>query len=115
MQEGGDLFPEKDGKTLYSDVDYVDTWKEMEKLVQQGLTKSIGVSNFNSQQLERILAIATIKPVTNQVCVLDVKINVGLFLSITRRKLENFKEGEKAAFSCLTTLSLVSEPVRQVG
>jgi aldehyde reductase len=43
----------------------------MEKLVEQGLTKSIGVSNFNSQQLERILAIASIKPVTNQVYVLD--------------------------------------------
>jgi diketogulonate reductase-like aldo/keto reductase len=69
-QEGGDLFPEKDGKTLYSDVDFVDTWKEMEKLVDQGLTKSIGVSNFNSEQLERILANARIKPVTNQVCIL---------------------------------------------
>nr|AFV36370.1 aldo-keto reductase [Reticulitermes flavipes] len=66
-KEGDDLFPEKDGKTLYSDVDYVDTWKELEKLVDQGLTKSIGVSNFSSQQLERVLANARIKPVTNQV------------------------------------------------
>jgi aldehyde reductase len=41
----------------------------MEKLVEQGRTKSIGVSNFNSQQIERILAIANIKPVTNQVSV----------------------------------------------
>jgi len=66
-QEDGDLFPQKDGKVLYSDVDYLDTWKEMEKLVDQGLTKSIGLSNFNSEQLEQVLAIARIKPVTNQV------------------------------------------------
>jgi len=68
LQEDGPLFPEEDGKVLYSDADYVDTWKEMEKLVDQGLTKSIGVSNFNSEQLERVLANARIKPVTNQVC-----------------------------------------------
>ena len=68
LQEGGELSPRKDGKIQYSDVDYLDTWKEMEKLVDQGLTKSIGVSNFNSEQLERVLANAKIKPVTNQVC-----------------------------------------------
>ncbi|XP_067008631.2 aldo-keto reductase family 1 member B1 [Anabrus simplex] len=66
-KEGDDLFPEKDGKTLYSDADYVDTWKEMEKAVKMGLTKSIGVSNFNSAQIQRILDVAEIKPVTNQV------------------------------------------------
>lgn len=52
---------------IYSDVDYVDTWKAMEKLVEKGLVRSIGVSNFNSVQLTRILNVATIKPVTNQV------------------------------------------------
>jgi len=67
LQEDGPLFPEENGKTQYSEADYLDTWKEMEKLVDQGLTKSIGVSNFNSQQLERVLSNARIKPVTNQV------------------------------------------------
>ena len=67
LQEGESLSPQKDGKKLYSEADYLDTWKEMEKLVDQGLTKSIGVSNFNSHQLERILSNARIKPVTNQV------------------------------------------------
>lgn len=67
-QEGGDLFP-KNAKeeVLYSDVDYVDTWKSMESLVDAGLTKSIGVSNFNSKQIDRVLAAARIPPVTNQV------------------------------------------------
>lgn len=39
----------------------------MEKLVEKGLVKSIGVSNFNSEQLTRLLSIAKIKPVCNQV------------------------------------------------
>ena len=39
----------------------------MEKLVENGLVKNIGISNFNSKQIERILAICKIKPVTNQV------------------------------------------------
>ena len=40
----------------------------MEKLVKSGLVRSIGVSNFNSQQIDRILTNCEIKPVTNQVC-----------------------------------------------
>lgn len=39
----------------------------MEECLQLGLTKSIGVSNFNIRQLTDILKIATIKPVVNQV------------------------------------------------
>ncbi|XP_030762025.1 aldo-keto reductase family 1 member B1-like [Sitophilus oryzae] len=68
LKEEGDLFPvDESGKTAFSDVDYLDTWKAMEELVKKGLTKSIGVSNFNKKQLERLLASATIAPVTNQI------------------------------------------------
>lgn len=67
-REEAELFPQDDnGKTAYSDVDYVDTYKALEKLVGLGLVKSIGISNFNSKQVERVLTAATIKPVTNQV------------------------------------------------
>jgi len=62
------LYPvDKDGKTLNADVDYVDTWKAMEKLVETGRVRSIGISNFNSQQVDRLYSMASIKPVTNQV------------------------------------------------
>ncbi|KAF5276028.1 hypothetical protein FQA39_LY00824 [Lamprigera yunnana] len=49
------------------DYDYVETWKGMEECVQLGLTKGIGLSNFNSQQIDRILQNSKIKPVINQV------------------------------------------------
>lgn len=58
---------DEDNRIIGSDASYLDTWKEMEKLVEQGLVKSIGISNFNSKQVEDILSIAKIKPVTNQV------------------------------------------------
>jgi len=68
LKEEDELFPvNADGTTAYSDVDYLDTWKAMEDLVKKGLVKSIGISNFNKRQTERLLQHATIKPVTNQI------------------------------------------------
>lgn len=52
---------------ITTDVDYLDTWRTMEKLVDSGRVRSIGVSNFNEQEIERILSVARIIPVTNQV------------------------------------------------
>ena len=48
-------------------VDYVDTWRAMEALVEKGLCKSIGVSNFNEYQLERLLENSNIPPAVNQI------------------------------------------------
>ncbi|KAK3549159.1 hypothetical protein QTP70_033361 [Hemibagrus guttatus] len=62
-----ELFPMKDGKILTSDIDYVDVWKGMEALKTSGKVKSIGVSNFSIQQLERLLSVAKIPPAVNQV------------------------------------------------
>ncbi|KAJ3833123.1 Aldo/keto reductase [Lentinula raphanica] len=42
-------------------------WKEMEKLVDQGLVKSIGVSNFGVNDLAVLLASAKIPPAANQI------------------------------------------------
>lgn len=47
--------------------DFAKTWKGMEECVRLGLAKSIGISNFNKKQIQRILDIATVKPVMNQV------------------------------------------------
>nr|CAB3220819.1 aldose reductase-like [Phallusia mammillata] len=58
---------DKDGKPMFDDIEPKEIWKEMEKCVEMGLTKSIGVSNFNSQQIQQIVDNCKIKPVTNQV------------------------------------------------
>ncbi|XP_055626432.1 1,5-anhydro-D-fructose reductase-like [Toxorhynchites rutilus septentrionalis] len=63
-----ELMPyDADGKLEFSNVDFVDTWKAMEKLIKTGKVKGIGVSNFNSEQITRLLAECEIKPATNQV------------------------------------------------
>lgn len=43
------------------------TWREMEKLHDQGLVKSIGVSNLNIHRVRKLLKECRIKPVANQV------------------------------------------------
>ncbi|XP_037898106.1 aldo-keto reductase family 1 member B1-like [Glossina fuscipes] len=66
--EGETLIPrDACGKIKYSSVDYIDTWKAMENLVKLGLTKSIGLSNFNKEQIQRILDISTVRPVILQI------------------------------------------------
>ena len=47
--------------------DYIEAWKDMEKAVATGKVKSIGISNFESERLEELLAAATIKPSVLQV------------------------------------------------
>lgn len=66
--EGLGNFPvDQDNKVKLSDVDYLDTWKGMEAVKKAGLAKSIGVSNFNHEQIDRILASCEVPPAMNQV------------------------------------------------
>lgn len=63
-----ELTPMKDGNLLLDmTTDLEALWKEMEAQVDAGLTKSIGVSNYNIAQLERIVKMARIPPVNLQV------------------------------------------------
>lgn len=45
----------------------IDTWKGMEDLYRDNKVKNIGVSNFEPEHLEALLAQVSIKPVINQV------------------------------------------------
>ncbi|PSR84896.1 Non-functional NADPH-dependent codeinone reductase [Actinidia chinensis var. chinensis] len=48
-------------------MDLKSVWEAMEECKNSGLTKSIGVSNFSCQKLQRLLATAKIPPAVNQV------------------------------------------------
>jgi len=72
MIDGGkkEHFPRKaDGSFNFDEnVDlYNETWKAMEQCVDEGITKSIGLSNFTPAQIETLWANSRIKPVVNQV------------------------------------------------
>jgi diketogulonate reductase-like aldo/keto reductase len=43
------------------------TWKKMENIVKLSLAKSIGVSNYQINDLKELLKVCTIKPVFNQI------------------------------------------------
>ena len=55
------------GKNNFKLVPVREIWTKMEKLVEQNLTKSIGVSNYNVQNLLIILSFCKIKPVVDEV------------------------------------------------
>ena len=57
------MFPIADDGYFCADLasHYVETWKAMEALKDEGLTMSIGLSNFNRNQVQEILAIPGLK------------------------------------------------------
>lgn len=68
LKHGDLLFPTgDDGMLDFTDDDYLDTWHELERAVDDGLVRSIGISNFNKMQTARILNACRIRPVVNQI------------------------------------------------
>lgn len=46
--------------------DFCDTWREMEKLLETGKVKAIGVANFSTVNLQKLLQTARVVPAVNQ-------------------------------------------------
>lgn len=46
------------------------TWKGMEECYKLGLAKSIGICNYGTKKLTKLLEIATIPPAVNQVSII---------------------------------------------
>lgn len=64
-----EFYPLDENGVLIADneTDFVDTWRRLEELHKRGKVKAIGVSNFNANQLQRILDSCEIRPMVNQV------------------------------------------------
>jgi alcohol dehydrogenase (NADP+) len=61
-------FPtDDDGERATVDVPLVETWGRLERLVDRGLTRTIGVCNVSLEELDRLVAAARIPPAVVQV------------------------------------------------
>lgn len=68
LRRGDDPFPKNDDGTVrYDYIDYKETWKALEALVAKGLVRALGLSNFNSRQIDDLLSVASVRPAVLQV------------------------------------------------
>ncbi|XP_019628139.1 PREDICTED: alcohol dehydrogenase [NADP(+)]-like [Branchiostoma belcheri] len=68
FKRGDAVFPEDaEGKMMWDDTPFTDTWKALEACVEAGLLKNIGLSNFNSKQIQAVIDVAKVKPAVIQV------------------------------------------------
>ncbi|GLQ88777.1 dehydrogenase [Dyella flagellata] len=69
FKPGDELFPANErGELIYdTEVTLVETWRAMERLVDEGKCRSIGLSDITLEKLKAIVAVARIKPAIVQV------------------------------------------------
>ena len=69
LKSGHGTFLPKDeeGRLILDDVPTIETWIAMERLVDLGLVRTIGFSNFNSKQIKEIIDKSRVKPAILQV------------------------------------------------
>lgn len=68
FKTGEELVPHNaDGTVALNDVPIEETWEAFEELVKEGKVKSIGVSNFTQERIEKLLKTAKIPPAVNQI------------------------------------------------
>lgn len=83
---------------------YIETWKALERLYDEGTVKAIGVSNFQEHHLSRLLSSCNEKPAVNQ---------IELHPRLTQERLREYckKMGIKVeAWSPLANGRLLNEP-----
>lgn len=65
----GDILMPRDSndRIQKGDTDYVDTYRAMERCMESGKTKAIGISNFSKGELERLLKETRVVPAVHQI------------------------------------------------
>ncbi|KAF9155781.1 hypothetical protein DFQ26_009630, partial [Actinomortierella ambigua] len=63
IESGGTV----DNGTIDYSVGFLETWAAMEKLLDTGKVKAIGVSNFSIRNLKKLLSVANVCPAVNQI------------------------------------------------
>lgn len=94
-----------EGNSIFSSDAFVDTWYEMEKLVDNFLVKSIGVSNFNDELIKHLMNSARFAPVTNQ---------LECPPSFTQRTIRDYCREKRifiTAFNITASSSLIEDPM----
>ena len=59
-------------------------WSGMERALERGYARGIGVSNFSEQELDEVLGVASVRPVVNQVQFSPFKFRRGLLAACDR-------------------------------
>ncbi|CAH1239336.1 AKR1B10 [Branchiostoma lanceolatum] len=70
-KRGPEMNPkDAEGNVIGEDIPFTDTWKvcvALEACVESGLLRNIGLSNFNSKQIQAVIDVAKVKPSVLQV------------------------------------------------
>jgi len=90
---------------VFANEAFTDTWNEMEILVDNFLVKSIGLSNFNVEQIQHLLIASRVSPAINQ-----IECNP----YFTQRALREFCTQKRIlinALNCFGTPALLEDPL----